>query len=302
MSDGELLFEMNQLLSYDDDSLVAEIQRVAATFPAGHRMTRREFDKVARASSTTMVKRFGGWQRALERAGLGDRYSGRPVTDKMRKQQGRTLSADEIVAELRRLADGSGALTMEDLKRSDLLSTRVIINRFGTWKAALEAAGLDLSSRGRRWTEDDYFENLLAVWTHYGRAPIYREMNLPPSRISSGGYEAKFATWGRAKQAFVDRVNSDNKVMSQPTPPRIIEPTHSTLVAEDQRAIPIGLRYKVLRRDRFRCVACGRSPANDLRCELHVDHVVPVSRGGTRAEDNLQALCSDCNLGKGAGD
>jgi hypothetical protein len=190
---------------------------------------------------------------------------------------------------------------MEDIKRSNLLSTRVVINRFGTWKDALEAAGLQLSSRGRRWAEDDYFENLLAVWTHYGRAPKHREMDLPPSRITSGGYEAKFGTWGRAKQAFVDRVNSDNQVASQPNPPRIIEPTRSTLVAEDQRAISIGLRYKVLRRDRFRCVACGRSPATDLSCELHVDHIIPVSRGGTKAEDNLQSLCSDCNLGKGAG-
>src|SRR4051794_6404714 len=112
MSDGDLLFEMNQLLSYDDDSLIAEIQRVATIIPADRRMTRREFDKVSRASSITMTKRFGGWQRALERAGLGDRYSGQPVTDKMRTQRGRTLTADDIVAELRRLADARDTITM----------------------------------------------------------------------------------------------------------------------------------------------------------------------------------------------
>ena len=191
---------------------------------------------------------------------------------------------------------------MDDLKRSDLLSVRVAVNRFGTWKAALEAAGLQLSSLGRRWTDDDYFENLLTVWTHYQRAPKYGEMDKPPSQITSGAYEAKFGTWGRAKQAFVDRVNSDIQIRQSTPSLTIAASAISTLVAEDQRNIPLGLRYKILRRDRFRCVICGRSPATDLTCQLHVDHVVAVSRGGTRNDDNLRTLCADCNLGKGAGD
>jgi 5-methylcytosine-specific restriction endonuclease McrA len=58
----------------------------------------------------------------------------------------------------------------------------------------------------------------------------------------------------------------------------------------------------VLRRDRFRCVTCGRSPATDLGCVLHVDHVVAFSREGKTREDNLRTLCDDCNLGKSDGD
>lgn len=33
--------------------------------------------------------------------------------------------------------------------------------------------------------------------------------------------------------------------------------------------------------------------------KLHVDHVIPVSRGGKSVMDNLQTLCEDCNCGKG---
>ncbi|MBI2460406.1 MAG: HNH endonuclease [Candidatus Rokubacteria bacterium] len=51
-------------------------------------------------------------------------------------------------------------------------------------------------------------------------------------------------------------------------------------------------------RDRFRCVFCGRSPISDLTVELHVDHVVPFVRSGETALENLQTLCSKCNLGK----
>lgn len=68
---------------------------------------------------------------------------------------------------------------------------------------------------------------------------------------------------------------------------------------EERREPSLGLRYKVLARDRFRCAICGRSPATDLDVTLHVDHIEPVAAGGKTTEENLRALCVDCNLGKG---
>lgn len=57
------------------------------------------------------------------------------------------------------------------------------------------------------------------------------------------------------------------------------------------------MRYDVLRRDNFHCVRCGRGKEDGVK--LHVDHIVPVSRGGKSVMDNLQTLCEDCNCGKG---
>ncbi len=42
-----------------------------------------------------------------------------------------------------------------------------------------------------------------------------------------------------------------------------------------------------------KCVACG------VKGKLTVDHVVPLSKGGTNFIDNLQPLCSKCNSSKG---
>ena len=64
------------------------------------------------------------------------------------------------------------------------------------------------------------------------------------------------------------------------------------------RTISDKLRYQVLKRDNFKCCACGASPAKDPSVELHIDHIVPYSKGGETAIDNLQTLCSKCNLGK----
>ena len=47
------------------------------------------------------------------------------------------------------------------------------------------------------------------------------------------------------------------------------------------------------------CYYCGRAISRD-RKERHVDHMTPVSRGGTNWPDNIVVACADCNLRKGA--
>jgi 5-methylcytosine-specific restriction endonuclease McrA len=66
-----------------------------------------------------------------------------------------------------------------------------------------------------------------------------------------------------------------------------------------ERQIPCRMRYKILSRDSYRCVLCGHSPANDPAVKLHIDHIIPLSKGGKSEEENLQTLCMECNLGKG---
>ena len=60
--------------------------------------------------------------------------------------------------------------------------------------------------------------------------------------------------------------------------------------------IPRGLRHEVFKRDNYTCVECGARKEDGAT--LHVDHKIPVSKGGTDELSNLQTLCSDCNLNK----
>lgn len=64
-----------------------------------------------------------------------------------------------------------------------------------------------------------------------------------------------------------------------------------------RKTISPGLRFDILNRDGFTCYACGRKPPE---VKLHVDHRIPVAKGGPTTPENLFTACSDCNLGKQA--
>ncbi len=63
--------------------------------------------------------------------------------------------------------------------------------------------------------------------------------------------------------------------------------------------IPAVARRQVIRRAEDRCEYCGLSQAGQ-EALFHVDHVVPVTAGGTAALENLALACVSCSLRKGA--
>ncbi len=57
--------------------------------------------------------------------------------------------------------------------------------------------------------------------------------------------------------------------------------------------IPSRLRQRVIDRDGLRCVYCG---IDLLKKGIHLDHVIPESKGGNLNINNLQPICARCNL------
>ena len=62
------------------------------------------------------------------------------------------------------------------------------------------------------------------------------------------------------------------------------------------RNVPPKRRIEVLEKYKFRCAYCGASAADGA--SLEVDHIIPVSKGGSNELSNLQTLCKSCNVGK----
>lgn len=74
---------------------------------------------------------------------------------------------------------------------------------------------------------------------------------------------------------------------------QVTEQQHANLILEHSRFIPSAVKVAVWKRDQGACVKCG-STSN-----LHYDHIIPYSRGGTSlSAENIQLLCMSCNLGK----
>lgn len=67
-------------------------------------------------------------------------------------------------------------------------------------------------------------------------------------------------------------------------------------VARQRSMMTRKIRVRILERDGYRCVLCGRGAKDGVK--LEVDHKKPVSKGGLTIESNLQTLCRECNRGK----
>lgn len=197
-----------------------------------------------------------------------------------------------MLDDLRRVAKLLGKTTIryEEYPEHGRCASRVFETRFGSWNKALEAAGLEVSQR-QDIPDIELFENLEKVWRTLGRQPRREEMRRPLSAFSGSTYEKRFRGWRAALESFVAYADSAPDLpQTQSDPAR---------KSRTPRSPDLRLRFKVLSRDFYRCQSCGRSPATEPGVQLHIDHVVPWSRGGLTTIENLRTLCEKCNLGKG---
>ena len=204
---------------------------------------------------------------------------------------------DELVAKLQGFARESGRafVSGRSFEEATGISEGTVTNHFGTWQEFCARAGLAPRYQ-RSASRADLFENLDRVWQSLGRQPRAKEMKQPLSPISVSRYSKEFqCSWyhicleflAHKSGASVAEIERESQPDAVPSPARLT-----------RRGISLSLRYEVMKRDEFRCVKCGRSPALTRGVILHVDHTHAWANGGETTLENLQTLCSDCNLGK----
>jgi hypothetical protein len=124
-----------------------------------------------------------------------------------------------------------------------------------------------------------------------GWRPSLRQTSARFSKFAGATYKRRFGTWHKALSAFEAFTNKRDR--------RAALPTRTRAKPRPCREIGWRLRATVLIRDNCLCRMCGASPAKDPAVTLHVDHIVPWSKGGETVLGNLQTLCARCNIGKG---
>lgn len=203
----------------------------------------------------------------------------------------KSASNDELITDLKETAKqlGVSSLSMREYDENGKFSSSAVSRRFGTWNQALSIAKLDY--RNRAFSDNELFENIETVWIKLGKQPTRRDMdNTAISSISSGSYLRKFSQWSNALKSFTKYINENEKVYSFDN--------HHESIHKTKRDVNLRMRFIVMQRDNFKCCVCGASPAKDPSVELHIDHIIPWSKGGETTLQNLQTLCSKCNLGK----
>ena len=102
---------------------------------------------------------------------------------------------------------------------------------------------------------------------------------------------------GSLMKVFLEDIYCDSIIVSEFAKK---ENKNSQQVVYDKKEVrdPISpkLRFDVFRRDKYVCQYCG---ACGPKVELEIDHIIPVSRGGTDDINNLKTSCFKCNRGKG---
>lgn len=253
-------------------------------------------------SYQTAKKRFGSWEAALTKAELKTENSIHGV-----KYGETSIDTDLLLADMKRVADelGNSKITLADYEKFGKYGGATIHKRFGGWNKAKQAASLEIG-RIYNTTTEEYLRNILDLWAHYGRQPKYAEVVAPFSKYHVSSYERKFGTWRTALEQFIQFVNSDTDNFEEPN---LIEITGQDIsnnekrpkevkVKRTPRNINLRLRWTVLKRDNFSCKKCGSSPAKNSEIELNVDHIIPWSKDGETVIENLETLCTNCNLGK----
>jgi hypothetical protein len=194
-----------------------------------------------------------------------------------------------------------------------IYSSPTIIERFGSWSSFVKEAGLEQTGFIRRIEDVELFNEIEKIWTTLGRQPTTTDMRKGISKYSLDSFSRRFGGWRDALSAFINYIKSDDIVGLENLENFEIQEEQDELKPRTNskslilrkiinkktpRNINLKLRFKVLLRDNFKCCYCGASPAKNPNVILHVDHILPWSKGGETVIENLQAACSTCNLGK----
>ena len=186
----------------------------------------------------------------------------------------------------------SESLTQKQYGEYGKYNSDNIARRFGGWNNALQKAGISPSSNVQH-TEQELYDNIERVWIAKGKQPVRSDMDSKEiSLVSSGSYKRKFGSWNNALRCFVEYINQTGQESTSDSE------SSEIVVCDYNRNVNLRLRFLVMKRDNFKCQLCGASPATNPSVILHIDHIIPFSKGGKTKIDNLQTLCSSCNLGK----
>jgi len=266
------MFELKTLTDYSDESLFAELRRVASALH-GQRMTVEKFNDLSRVHSSTLQKRFGSFTNAVARAGIVQ-----DIAPHLKQ-----ITREEVIEAIQAYAaEFSGkSPTVEEIAKRLEVDRSTILHKFGKWTDLLSSVGIKPVPLGRRYSDEKCFENIVALWTHYGRQPHFGELNQSPSTIGSKAYVLRWGGWRAALAAFVDYVNQQpqDSVDSQVEPPQKPENQGAAFrIGDVEDAASFSNRQRLALHRLERCLSAPIRDRENIKGYGHSLSVIGTSR------------------------
>lgn len=279
-----------------DSDLIADLQRVANKYNKDS-LTYSEYDVYGKYDSSTIRRRFGSWKLALSKANL-------KYTRKNCKKHECCTSDEDFINDVKELAISlnKNTVTYGDYQRYGKYAINKISKRLGGWDNVLQLASLESTphklGNGKTITDKELLKEVELMWIELGRQPTTNDVKNRVSKYSLNTYIRRFGSWNNTLIEFVRFINCDKESSEENIELTNSNRLENVIVHKTRREPSNRLKVQVLMRDGNRCKLCGIE-CNDGLHNIHFDHIVPWSKGGETTLDNLQVLCSDCNLAKG---
>jgi len=293
-----------------EEELLNDLRRVAELLNSDS-FSRSKYQKYGKFSYSTITRRFGSWNNAIKAIGLKV-YEVSPRRHEFLEREEDFFSDLRLIAESLR----KDYITVGEYEQYGKYYRGVLLQKYGSWDAILQMAGLKPTpfrlGKGKEISDEELFQDMERVWIKLGRQPTINDIKNGEFSFAQNTFTRRFGGWRGTLEAFVKYINSEdisnvpeeiipnarpNGVVAIAAKPQSFKSSNS-VIHRTRRDVNDRLRFKVMKRDNFKCCACGASPAKDPAVVLHVDHIIPWSKGGETEIDNLQTLCSKCNLGK----
>ena len=270
-------YEIVPFNNFSDEEILADIRNVCRRLNK-ETILLSDYLRHGKYGRKAIRNHFGNFHTALSRMGLKIIRTG-------------YYSDDEIIQDVLSVKNrlGIDLLTGREYYKHGSFGSKAIIKHFGSWGKLVDRLGFKKAAVHVKHTQSELFGMMKALWDEKGRRPTMAEYE-KYSGHTQKYILARFKSWSDFLSKFLIYANGGGISV---VPQVVSKPSIGS------RGISKKLRYLVMKRDNWTCVLCGvkRTSTNDV--QLHVDHILPYSKGGKTVMSNLRTLCSTCNLGRG---
>jgi len=259
---------------------------------------RRVYQKLGSPPSEDDYSKYGKHSPTAVRNAFGKFTAGRDAAnlpEKMSRVSGEKIPQKELIDELRRLdQELDRSPRTRDMDKHGQLSNAPYLKHFGSWRSALQEAGIKLENaqikeRSKDYNIRDLINEMIRLADVVDRPPYESDMD-EMGEFSALAYQKLFGSWSESLAicGFPPRNRGGGFLRC--------------LGSTDYGINWVKQREKALSRDRWRCQDCGmrnHKHKNKFGTSLHVHHIVKKEEFDNVLNANIIAnlisLCENCH-------